>query len=209
MKRRAVGEPAAMVVIDWKSIGEEEERIMAEAASKLQVKREGKSLAAAPRTASLWQPFESLRQELDRVFEDFTRGFGRFPMSRHLFDVEPMLRYESSVGLSAPAVDVVEKENEFQVTAELPGLDEKDIELNVADDTLSIRGEKKEEREEKSKNYHLSERRYGSFRRTFQLPAGIDAEKITAHFQKGVLTVTLPKTAAAQRKERTIAIQAK
>ena len=182
---------------------------MAEAASKLQVKQEGKSVPATARTASLWQPFESLRQEMDRVFEDFTRGFGRFPLSRSLFDVEPMLRYEGAVGLSAPAVDVVEKESEFQITAELPGLDEKDIEVNVADDVLSIRGEKKEEREEKAKNYHLSERRYGSFQRTFQLPAGIDAEKIVASFQKGVLTVTLPKTPEAQKKEKKIAIQAK
>jgi HSP20 family protein len=182
---------------------------MAEAVSKLQVKQEGKSVAPAARTPSLWQPFESLRQEMDRVFEDFTRGFGRFPLSRNLFDVEPMLRYESSVGLSAPAVDVVEKATEFQITAELPGLDEKDIEVNVADDVLSIRGEKKEEREEKAKNYHLSERRYGSFQRTFQLPSGIDAEKIAASFQKGVLTVTLPKTPEAQKKEKKIAIQAK
>ncbi len=182
---------------------------MAEAASKLQVKQEAKPTAAVARTSSLWQPFESLRQEMDRVFEDFTRGFGRLPLSRSLFDAEPMLRYESSVGLSAPAVDVVEKENEFRITAELPGLDEKDVEVNIADDVLSIRGEKKEEREEKAKNYHLSERRYGSFQRTFQLPAGIDAEKIAATFQKGVLTVTLPKTPEAQKKEKKIAIQAK
>ncbi len=182
---------------------------MAEAASKLQVKQEGKSVPATPRTASLWQPFESLRQEMDRVFEDFMRGLGRFPVSRSLFDVEPMLRYERAVGLSAPAVDVVEKESEFQITAELPGLDEKDIEVNVGDDVLSIRGEKKEQREEKAKNYHLSERRYGSFQRTFQLPSGIDAEKIAATFQKGVLTVTLPKTPEAQKKEKKIAIQSK
>jgi HSP20 family protein len=146
---------------------------------------------------------------MDRVFEDFTRGFGRFPLSRSLFNAEPMLRYESAVGLSAPAVDVIEKDEEFQITAELPGLDEKDIDVNLADDVLSIRGEKKEEREEKAKNYHLSERRYGSFQRTFQLPSGIDAEKIAANFQKGVLTVTLPKTPEAQRKEKKIAIQAK
>ncbi|HUL06298.1 MAG TPA: Hsp20/alpha crystallin family protein [Candidatus Acidoferrum sp.] len=182
---------------------------MADTASKLQVKQEGKAAPAAQRGASLWQPFESLRQEMDRVFDDFTRGFGRFPLSRSLFDVEPMLRYESTAGLSAPAVDVVENEKEYRITAELPGLDEKDIEVNVADDMLSIRGEKKEEREEKAKNYHLSERRYGSFQRTFQLPAGIDAEKIAASFQKGVLTVTLPKTPEAQKKEKKIAIQAK
>jgi HSP20 family protein len=182
---------------------------MADTASKLQVKQEAKSVPAAQRGASLWQPFESLRQEMDRVFDDFTRGFGRFPLSRSLFDVEPRLRSESAAGPSALAVDVVEKEKEYQITAELPGLDEKDIEVNVADDVLSIRGEKNEEREEKAKNYHLSERRYGSFQRTFQLPAGIDAEKIAASFQKGVLTVTVPKTPEAQKKEKKIAIQAK
>ena len=182
---------------------------MAEAVSKTQAKPEGKSTAVAPRATSLWQPFESLRQEMDRVFEDFTRGFGRFPMARSLFDVEPVMRYESAARLSAPAVDVVEKENEFRITAELPGLDEKDIEVSVADDILTIRGQKKEEREEKDENYHLSERRYGSFQRTFQLPSGIDAEKIAANFQKGVLTVSLPKTPEAQKKEKKIAIQAK
>jgi HSP20 family protein len=206
MKRGVMGEPIYFVSCHRLT---KEERIMAEAASKLQVKQEGKSVPATPRTASLWQPFESLRQEMDRVFEDFTRGFGRFPLSRSVFDAEPMLRYESSVGPSAPAVDVVEKEKEFQITAELPGLDEKDIEINVADDILSIRGDKKEEREEKARNYHLSERRYGSFQRTFQLPSGIDAEKIAANFQKGLLTVTLPKTPEAQKKEKKIAIQAK
>jgi HSP20 family protein len=181
---------------------------MAEPANKLQAKQEGKSAPATQRSSSLW-PFESLRQEMDRLFDDFTRGFGRFPTTRSLFDVEPMLRYEGSGGISTPAVDVVEKENEYQITAELPGLDEKDIEVNIADDVLSIRGEKKEGREEKAKNYHLSERRYGSFQRTFQLPSGIDADKIAAAFQKGVLTVTLPKTPEAQKKEKKIAIQAK
>ena len=182
---------------------------MAEAASKLQVRQEAKPAPSAPRSPSPWQPFESLRQEMDRVFDDFTLGFGRFPSGRSLFDIEPLLRYETSAGLSAPAIDVVEKEKEFQITAELPGLDEKDIEVNVADDVLSIRGEKKEEKEEKAKNHYLSERRYGAFQRAFQLPAGIDAEKIAANFQKGVLTVTLPKTPEAQKKEKKIAIQAK
>ncbi len=182
---------------------------MAEAASKLQVKQEGKLAPVAQRAPSVWQPFESLRQEMDRMFDDFTRGFARFPMGRSLFDVEPLLRYETSLGLSAPAVDVVEKEKEFQITAELPGLDEKDIEVSVADDVVSIRGEKKEEKEEKAKNYYVSERRYGAFQRAFQLPAGIDTEKIVANFQKGVLTLTLPKTPEAQKKEKKIAVQAK
>jgi HSP20 family protein len=108
-----------------------------------------------------------------------------------------------------PAVDVVEKEKEYQLLAELPGLDEKDVEVSVADDILTIKGEKKEEKEEKAKNYYVSERRYGTFQRSFQLPAGVDAEKIEANFQKGVLTVTLPKAPEALKKEKKIAIKSK
>ncbi len=120
-----------------------------------------------------------------------------------------MLRYETSFGVSAPFVDVVEKEKECQISAELPGLDEKDVEVSIADDLLTIKGEKKEEREEKAKNYYASERRYGAFQRSFQIPSGVDADKIGASFQKGVLMVTLPKTPEAQTKEKKIAIEAK
>jgi HSP20 family protein len=164
---------------------------------------------AARRAQSLWQPFESLRDEVDRIFEEFTRGFGRWPVGRRVFDIEPLLRYETALGVSAPVVDIVEKEKEYQISAELPGLDEKDIDVSVADDVLTLKGEKKEEKEEKAKNYYLSERRYGAFRRSFQLPSGVDAEKIEASFAKGVLTVILPKTPEAQKKEKKIAIKAK
>ena len=182
---------------------------MAEAASKLPIKQE-KTAPTMRRTPSLWQPFDTLREEMDRMFDEFTRGFGPFPLGRRVFDVEPLLRREtSSVGVSAPVVDVVEKEKEFQISAELPGLDEKDIEVSVADDLLTIKGEKKEEKEERARNYYVSERRYGAFQRSFQLPSGIDAEKIEANFQKGVLTLTLPKTPEAQTKEKKIAIKAK
>jgi HSP20 family protein len=182
--------------------------IMAEPATKLPIKQET-SAPAARRAASLWQPFETLREEMDRVFDEFTRGFGRFPLSRRTVEIEPMLRYETSFGVSAPVVDVVEKEKEYQISAELPGLDEKDVEVSIADDLLTIKGEKKEEREEKAKNYYVSERRYGAFQRSFQIPSGVDADKIGASFQKGVLMVTLPKTPEAQTKEKRIAIKAK
>jgi HSP20 family protein len=182
--------------------------IMAEAATKLPIKQET-SAPAARRTASLWQPFETLREEMDRVFDEFTRGFGRFPLSRRTVEIEPLLRYETSFGVSAPVVDVVEKEKEYQISAELPGLDEKDVEVSIADDLLTIKGEKTEEKEEKAKNYYVSERRYGTFQRSFQIPSGVDADKIGASFQKGVLMVTLPKTQEAQTKEKKIAIKAK
>ena len=83
------------------------------------------------------------------------------------------------------------------------------IEVKVADDILTIKGEKKEEKEEKDKNYYMSERRYGSFQRSFQLPPGVDQGKIDASFQKGVLTVTLPKSPEAQQKEKKIVVKAK
>jgi len=180
---------------------------MAEAVTKLPVKQE--TVAPAAQRTSLWEPFEALHKEVDRIFDDFMSGFGRRAPSRRVSEAEPLLRYETSFGVSAPVVDVVEKEKEYQISAELPGLEEKDVEVSVADDMLTIKGEKKEEKEEKAKNYYLSERRYGAFQRSFQLPSGVDAEKIEANFQKGVLTVTLPKTPEAQKKEKKIEIKTK
>jgi HSP20 family protein len=104
-------------------------------------------------------------------------------------------------------VDVAERENEYEITAELPGMEEKDIEVNVSDDLLTIKGEKREEKEEKKKDYYVSERRYGSFQRSFSLPDGIDANKIEAKFINGVLTVILPKTPEAQKKQKKIEIK--
>jgi HSP20 family protein len=181
--------------------------IMAEAATKLPVKPE--TATPATRRTSLWEPLEALHKEVDQLFDEFTRGFGWRTPRRRLLEAEPLLRFETSFGVSAPVVDVVEKEREYQISAELPGLEEKDVEVSVADDMLTIKGEKKEEKEEKAKNYYLSERRYGAFQRSFQLPSGVDAEKIEANFQKGVLTVTLPKTPEAQKKEKRIAIKTK
>ena len=157
-----------------------------------------------------WLPFESLREEVDRLFEDFGRGFGRFPFGRTGLVLEPFWRSEGTFGPALPAVDVVEKESAFQISAELPGLDEKDVGITLADDVLTIRIEKKEEeKEEKDKNYYRSERRFGSFQRAFELPPGIDQGRIEASFRKGVLKVVLPKSAEAQKKTKKIAISAK
>jgi HSP20 family protein len=187
-----------------------EEWIMAEAASKVPVKSEGKA-GPAPvgrRSLSPWQPFESLRQEIDRLFDDVTRGFAGLPSYRRLADFGPSWPWESTTSVAVPAVDVAEKEKEYQITAELPGLDESNVQVTLVDDVLTITGEKQEEKEEKDKNYHLSERRYGSFQRSFQLPPGIDQGKIEANFRNGVLTVLLPKAPDAQTKTKKIAIKA-
>jgi HSP20 family protein len=187
-----------------------EEWIMAEVAAKVPVKSEGKS-APAPagrRGLSPWQPFESLRHEIDRLFDDVTRGFAGLPSYRRLADVGPSWPWENAPSATAPAVDVAEKDKEYQVTAELPGMDESNIQVTLVDDVLTISGEKQEEKEEKDKNYHLSERRYGSFQRSFQLPPGIDQGRIEANFRNGVLTVVLPKAPESQTKTKKIAIKA-
>jgi HSP20 family protein len=176
---------------------------MPETASKVPVEQK-KSAAPASRAAALRQPFESLRREVDRLFDDFSLGF---PSTSRLFSMEPWLRHGAALVGMAPAIDVVEKEKAYELTAELPGMDDKNIEVAVSDNRLTIKGEKKEEKEEKEKNYYLSERRYGSFQRSFDLPAGVEADKIDAKFSKGVLTITLPKSAEAQKKQRKIAVK--
>ena len=107
-----------------------------------------------------------------------------------------------------PAVDIAEKEKVFEICAELPGMQEKDVEVSVANGVLRIKGEKKEEVEEKKKDYYLSERRYGSFERSFQIPDAVDVDRIDAKFSGGVLRLTLPKTPEAQKKEKKIEVKA-
>ncbi|WP_425482712.1 Hsp20/alpha crystallin family protein [Chelativorans xinjiangense] len=108
----------------------------------------------------------------------------------------------------APAMDLAEKDNAYEISAELPGLDEKNIEIKLSNGTLTIKGEKTEEKEEREKEYYLSERRYGSFHRSFRVPEGVDTDKIDARFAKGVLTVTLPKSAEAKKNEKKISVKA-
>lgn len=150
-----------------------------------------------------WRPFESLRREVDRLFEDFgTEDFWRRPF-RSLAGFERARKL-----VARPAVDVTEGDKAYEITAELPGLDEKNIEVNVANGGLTIKGEKKEEKEEKQKGYYVSERSYGSFERHFDLPDGVGADKIEASFKNGVLKVTLPKTAEAQKPAKKIEVKA-
>src|SRR5438094_5676765 len=107
-----------------------------------------------------YSPFWSLQQEIDRLFDDFTRGFPTFSTAA--------ARGQELL----PAMDVTETNNEIELTAELPGLEEKDVQINLADNVLTIRGEKKSERDEKTKDYRVVERSYGSFYRTLELPPG-------------------------------------
>jgi HSP20 family protein len=174
---------------------------MAEPTTKVSVKIE-KTPAS---TVQPWRPFESLRQEIDRLFDDFEGGFWRSPFRGPFFDVAPFRRGEAAFG-AVPAVDVTESDKAYEITAELPGMGEKNIEVKLAGGLLTIKGEKEEEKKEK-KDYYVRERSFGSFERTFQVPDGVDAEKIEANFNKGVLTVTLPKSSDAQKAEKKIAVE--
>ena len=113
---------------------------------------------------------------------DFGMGF-RWPSGRSLFAADPLLRREVTWP-KMPAVDVVENEKGYEITADLPGMDEKNIEVKVSDGVLTMKGERQEEKEEKKKDYDLQERSFGSFQRSFELPESVDADKIEASFTK-------------------------
>jgi HSP20 family protein len=136
----------------------------------------------------------SLFREIEKTFDDFSR---RSPLAGYFGD-----------GAAAPKIDVSESKDGIEVTAELPGVDEKDIDLTLSNDVLTIRGEKKSERDEgdKERSWHLVERRYGAFTRTVTLPYQPDSDKVEAKFEKGVLRIRLPKPAEIAKKEKKIAI---
>jgi len=182
---------------------------MAKAASKVPVKTEEKApaRATARKARKARQPLESLRREVDRLLEDFGRDYWRLPFRRPTFAVEPFWRREQTWA-AKPAVDIVDKDKAYEITAELPGMDEKNIEVKVANGGLAIKGEKQEEKEEKKKDYYLRERSFGSFERYFTVPQGVDADKIGASFKRGVLTVTLPKKPEAIKPAKKIEVKA-
>jgi HSP20 family protein len=161
----------------------------------------------APARSSVPDVWQAFRGDMDRLFDRFTGGSG-LPSLRRIFDLEPSWRYESSFGINVPAVDVTEDDKAYKIAAELPGMSEKDIDISVTGDVIVLKGEKRQEREEKEENRYLSERSYGAFQRTFALPDGVDRDKIGAEFAKGVLTVTLPKTAGAQKQQKRIEVKA-
>jgi HSP20 family protein len=175
---------------------------MVETTKKIAVKKvDAKPTAPAPVPASAaWHPIGNLRREIDRLFEDFDRGSWLRPFRGG--GLSP------AFSLAVPAVNMVERAKAFEVTAELAGMDEKNIQVSVRNGNLIISGEKTDEKEEHSKDYHVRERQFGSFERMFSIPPGVDAGKIEAQFKNGVLTVTIPKTAEALKPEKKIPIKA-
>lgn len=165
---------------------------------------EKKATPARTSTPDVWRSF---RSEMDRVFDRFSSSFG-FPSMRRIFDFEPLWQQEKFFDFAPPAVDVTESDTTYTITAELPGVSEKDIEVTLSGDLLVLKGEKRQEREEEEKNRYLSERSYGVFQRSLPIPDGVDRDGITAEFAKGVLTLTLPKRKDAQKQQKKIDIKA-
>ncbi len=185
---------------------------MAKATTKLPVKTEQDASKQAG-TSQARQPLATLRRGIDQFLEDFELDFLRSPSRRSVFEVEPLSRRGLTWG-ATPAVDIVEKDTAYEVTADLPGLETNNIEIRVVNGKLTIKGQKQEEKEDKKANekakkadYHLRERLFGSFERRFEIPESVDADKIEASFGKGVLVVTLPKKPEAQKPAKKINVK--
>lgn len=151
-----------------------------------------RELARTQPNGSPLAPITALRREMDRLFESFA----------------PRLDFQGwAEGRFMPESDYAETDKEIIVSAELPGVDPKDVEISLQNNQLTIRGEKRSQRDEKKEHYQFAERSYGSFERAISVPEGIDAAKVDAKFDKGVLKVTLPKPAELQGKRHKIEIK--
>lgn len=148
----------------------------------------------APGSGAL-SPFERMHEEMDRIFDDFLPQITGGQEAGH------------RAGVLA-SVDLSETDDALELTADLPGMEEKDIDITLREGALMIRGERNHESEEKKKNYYRTERAYGAFTRTIPLPCQVDDDRVEAKFRKGVLTVHLPKSQSAKEQQRKIAIQA-
>jgi HSP20 family protein len=136
-----------------------------------------------------WDPFRDLnilQDRMNRLFDDAGRGWREEPAATTTW---------------SPAVDIFETEGEIVVKAELPGMERKDITLNLENNVLTLRGERRFEKETREENYHRIERAYGGFSRAFSIPAIVDEDKIRADYQDGVLKIALPKKEQAKPKQ--------
>lgn len=176
---------------------------MTERKTAIEVKRD--SAREVEASVHDWEPIRSLRHQIDRLFADFDWPDLRMAWPRR---AAAFPQPWPDFGAAVPPVDLVERNGGYELQAELPGLTEKQIEVKLANGILTIKGEKSSERVEDQDDYHLRERSYGLFQRSFRVPANIDADKIDARFDKGVLKVSLPKTAAAIQEERKIDVKA-
>lgn len=146
-------------------------------------------------------PIQQLHREMDRMFDNTLSGFGLSPFRTGF--LTPL----TAAGLLRPQVDIGANNQEYCITVEVPGVDEKDVTVEIAKNTLTIRGEKKQEKEEKDKDYYRVERSYGSFQRVLSLPEDADQDAVQATFKNGVLRVAMPRKALPKTQARQIAIK--
>lgn len=166
--------------------------------AKQEKEREKETRAVAP-----WRPFADLtrwEREMERMFDDF---FGR--------RLRPFMDERwwpaRTISISAPAVDLYDEKDDIVAKADLPGMEKEDIEVNIMDNRLTVKGEKKKTEEVKEENYYRSERSYGAFSRTVDLPKEVQIEKARATFKNGVLEIRLPKTEQAKKKETKVKVE--
>ena len=175
-------------------------------------KQKSKTRKTLAKTSEIMTPLATLREEVDNIFERFSEDWPSLPKIFGKGWTYPVADLERRVKIPrlelTPRVDVSESDDGYDIAVELPGMTEKDIEVILSDDSLTIKGEKKEERERKKKNYHISERSYGSFQRTFRVPSGVEHNKVNATYSKGVLNLSLPKTELAKKNKRAIEVKA-
>ena len=136
--------------------------------------------------------------DLDRMFDDF--------LGRRLRSFWPERWWPTPMEITTPVVDLYEEKDDIVVKAELPGMEKDNIEVNLSDNRLTIKGEKKKEEEVKKEGYYRSERSYGSFIRTLELPSEVQTDKVKAAFKNGVLEIRLPKTEEAKKKETKVKV---
>jgi HSP20 family protein len=180
-------------VISWKGA-----KIM----PKTEIAKPGETAVSRPRDV-----FAAMRDEMDRVFESFEREWPRWPRLYEWPRWPSAFRRTTAAELMVPDFDVHENAKSIMIEAELPGVDEKDVSVTLSDGLLTIKGEKKQEREEKDETHYLSERSFGAFERRLRLPEAVDESKLEARFDKGVLKITAAKKPEAVKAERKIELK--
>lgn len=150
-----------------------------------------------------YDPTHSMHRDIDRMFDHFLRGFGMPPIG--LPGLWPSL---GESGLLKPKIDLSASEQEYLLTVEIPGVNEKDVAIDIKGNTMTVKGEKRQEKEEKDKNFYRIERSYGSFQRVLSLPEDVDQDAIKASFKNGILSITMPRKALPKGEVKQIEISA-
>ena len=162
--------------------------------------------ASPEKTTRLPDVWSSLRSELDTTLDRFSNAFG-MPSFRKMFDLPNSRQPDGAFSFAVPAVDVSENDKAYHRSAEVPSMDSNEIEVTVNGDMLTIKGEKRQKKEEKGENFYMCERSFGAFQRSFSLPSGIDRDRISSELRQGILMITLPKTDQARQQQKKIQVK--